>query len=140
MSSKRIDGDKLVFKFTQPTLMKFQPIEDLEEPTLEAKPGIIARLKNFFSPPKDSPKSPLKRTNSLKSENNLKALRSKPKIKFVRRLTNEHVLVGNEDQIDAMGLSGIISDFVDTQFLWSLNVKQAIVQLAVDSKSTLRSI
>lgn len=38
----------------------------------------------------------------------------KPVLKYVKRLTNEHVLLGNEDQLDAMCISGIIHEFVDT--------------------------
>ena len=60
---------------------------------------------------------------------------NKPKIKFVRRLTNEHVLVGNEDQLDAMCISGIVNDFIDTEFFWTLKIRKAIVQVAIDYKS-----
>ena len=60
----------------------------------------------------------------------------KPKIKFSKRLTNDHVLVGNEDQLDAMCISGIINDFIDTEFLWTLKIRKAIIQVAIDYKST----
>lgn len=54
----------------------------------------------------------------------------------MKRLTNEHVIVGNEDQLDAMNISGIVGEFVDTEFLWSLRLKKAIIQVSVDYKST----
>lgn len=34
-----------------------------------------------------------------------------------------------------MGIGGVINEFVDTDFLWSLNIKTAIFALAVDYKS-----
>ena len=43
-----------------------------------------------------------------------KHIAKKPLLKYVKRLTNEHVLIGNEDQIDAMSIGGIINEFVDT--------------------------
>lgn len=54
----------------------------------------------------------------------------------MKRLTNEHVLLGNEDQLDAMSIGGIVSEFVDTEFFWSLKIKKAIIQVAIDYKST----
>ena len=64
----------------------------------------------------------------------------KPILKYVKRLTNEHVLIGHEDQLDATCISGIIHEFVDTEFLWSINIKKAILQIAIDYKSIPSSI
>lgn len=66
---------------------------------------------------------------------NKKQIAKKPLLKYVKRLTNDHVLIGNEDQLDAMCISGIIHEFVDTEYLWSLNIKRAILHMAIDYKS-----
>jgi hypothetical protein len=39
-----------------------------------------------------------------------------------------------------MSISGVINDFVDTEFLWSINVKKAILHVAVDLKSKFENI
>lgn len=100
--SKRVDIEKWVSKFTNPTIMKFQPVEDLEEPEQQTKTGMFTRIRNYFSPPKQEQKGGLKRTNSITeammssgASKKAKDGKSKPKIKFVKRLTNDHVLVGN---------------------------------------------
>ncbi len=92
--------EKWASKFTNPTFMKFQPVEDLEEPDEKTSNGMFDRIRNFFSPPKSERRGSLKRVNSITDamkssgiSNNLS--KGKPKIKFVKRLTNEHVLVGN---------------------------------------------
>jgi hypothetical protein len=100
-------------------------------------------LKTFFSPPsKPKLKSPIKRMNSISPEyrSPKKITAKKPILKYVKRLTNEHVLIGNEDQLDATCISGIIHEFVDTEFLWSINIKKAILQIAIDYKSIPSSI
>jgi len=51
MTAKRSDIDRLVFKFTRPTFMKFQPIEDYEEPADDKKDNLMTRIRQFFSPP-----------------------------------------------------------------------------------------
>ena len=98
----------------------------------------MTRIRQFFSPPSRAarPPSPPKHAPAFAFNKLLnKPQSTKPRIKFVRRLTNEHILVGNEDQVDAMCLAGIISDFVDTEYLWTIRLRKAIIQVAVDSKS-----
>ena len=58
------------------------------------------------------------------------------KLKFVERLSSEHILIGNENQLDLISIAAItISNFVDTEFLFSLRFEQDIHLVAVDNKS-----
>lgn len=140
MKSKRVEAEKWAYKFTKPTIMKFQPLEDFDEPPEAASSTFFNRIKAFFSPPsKAKLRTPIKRLNSINPDQRQQAWKKtvgkKPVLKYVKRLTNEHVLVGNEDQLDAMCISGIIHEFVDTEFLWSINIKRAILHMAIDLKS-----
>ena len=57
-------------------------------------------------------------------------------LKFVERISPEHILIGNEKQVDLINISGITSSgFVDTEFLWSLNFREDIHLISVDNKS-----
>ena len=76
----------------------------------------------------DKVASPQEEANKGKGENRLR---------FVRGLTAEDVLLGNEDQLDAIQISCIIEGFVDTEFLWSLAVGAAVVGVEVDPRSKL---
>ena len=120
--------------------MKFQPAQDFDQPPEASSISFINGLKNFFSPPSRTKiRSPIKRLNSLNPDARQQLIKSnvvkKSVLKYVKRLTNQHVLLGNEDQLDAMCISGIIHEFVDTQFLWSINIKRAILHMAIDYKS-----
>lgn len=37
-------------------------------------------------------------------------------------------------------IGGIVSEFVDTEYLWSLNIKKAIYKVSIDFKSSYSSI
>ena len=72
----------------------------------------MTRIRQFFSPPAKPkrPPSPPKKDQPFAFNKILqKKEHNKPKIKFVIKLTPEHILVGNEDQVDAMNISGIIN-------------------------------
>lgn len=60
---------------------------------------------------------------------------SSNRLKFIKKLTNEHFLVGNTFKVDVMHLGGIIDEFVDTDYLWSLDFKKGLSNVAVDIKS-----
>ena len=51
------------------------------------------------------------------------------------RLTNEDILIGNEYHLDAMFVGGVLEDYIDTCYLWSINSQAAIVDVAVDQQS-----
>ncbi|CAM6005942.1 unnamed protein product [Sphagnum balticum] len=134
MKIKGVEAEKLAYRFTRLAIMKFQPQADYEEPKAQA-PGLIDRIRTYFSPPsRNRSKSPLRRLNSLASIHPVNP-QNGASLKYVRKLSNEHVLVGNEDQLDGMGLGGIVGDFVDTDFLWSINIGKAILHVTVDLKS-----
>jgi hypothetical protein len=56
-------------------------------------------------------------------------------LKYIKKLTNDHFLVGNEYRVDVMYLGGIIEDFIDTEYYWSLDFKKGISEVVVDTKS-----
>ncbi len=111
--NKRSELEKLVSKFTNPTVMKFQPAEDYDEPEEQGGTGLVNRIRNFFSPPsRPQPRAHVQRKQSITNVGDNIAKRTekeKPRIKFVKKLTSEHVLVGNEDQLDAMSIGGLIN-------------------------------
>lgn len=63
--------------------------------------------------------------------------KGKNRLQYVKRLTNEDFLVGNEDQLDGISVAGIIDGFVDTMHLWSINMNKAIHHVIVDPKSKI---
>lgn len=44
------------------------------------------------------------------------------KLKYLSSLSPEYFLIGNENQIDMIGILGIAHNFVDTDYCWSLCV------------------
>lgn len=57
-------------------------------------------------------------------------------LQFIKKLTNEHFLVGNAYRVDVMYLGGIIDEFIDTEYLWSLDFRKGIMNVAVDIKKS----
>jgi len=52
-------------------------------------------------------------------------------------MTAEHVLIGNEYQLDLINILGVNSNkFVETEYLWSLRYKDHIDHVGIDQKST----
>lgn len=91
-------------KFNQPTYMKFTPKTDFTLPTNVPNKPILSRIRNFFSPPKDTvPQSP--RQSQTKS--------TKAILLHFKALTQEDIMIGNEDQLDVVCVGGIVHDFVD---------------------------
>ena len=122
--------EQWVHKFTSPAYMKFTPKEDFQLPQNNPQQSVFNKIRNYFSPPKHTPSSPnsstLKKPNQQKTGNTLT---------FLKKLSSEDVLIGNEDQLDAIWVGGVVQDFVDTEFRWSINLGQAILHVAVDVKS-----
>jgi hypothetical protein len=57
------------------------------------------------------------------------------KLKYLSSLSPEYFLIGNENQIDMIGILGIAHNFVDTDYCWSLSVFGPIDCLAVEPRS-----
>lgn len=49
-------------------------------------------------------------------------------------------MIGNETQIDAIWLGGVIDDFIDTEHIWSLNINKPILNVCIDAKSKIKLI
>lgn len=58
------------------------------------------------------------------------------RLKFTVCISNEHFLIGNENQLDMIGFGSIAHDFVDTDYYWSLGLRGPIENVIVDSKRT----
>jgi hypothetical protein len=56
-------------------------------------------------------------------------------LKFLEKLSDEHLLIGNEYQLNLLDLSGIQEDFVGTSSGWSIAEDEPITQIFVMSKS-----
>ena len=97
MKLKREESDQWAYQFTAPAIMKFQPVEDYEDPTEKPKQGLMDRFTRMLSPPSKPvrAKSPIKRMASLGLGSRVKKELRKGGMKPVLRLTSEHVLVGN---------------------------------------------
>ena len=120
--------------------MKFQPKEDFELPQDTRSNSILGRIKNFFSPPKPAVAQIQPSTISHASQPSQISNNNRAKLRFIKKLTNEDVLIGNEDQLDVISIGGIVQNFVDTEFRWSLNIRKAIVQVGIDQRSMNLSI
>lgn len=57
------------------------------------------------------------------------------KLKYLSSLSPEYFLIGNENQIDMIGILGIAHNFVDTDYCWSLSDIGPIECLAVEPRS-----
>lgn len=53
----------------------------------------------------------------------------------MEKITSEHFLIGNQNQIDLVFIGGVVGNFIDTESLWELNISKPIKNLAIDSKS-----
>lgn len=58
------------------------------------------------------------------------------KLKFAERISPEHLLIGNELQVDLISIASITTgNFVDTEHLWSLSYDENIHLVNVDNRS-----
>lgn len=55
---------------------------------------------------------------------------------YLEKITSETFLIGNQNQLDLITISGIYDNLIDTDVNWSLNLRKKIKKLAVDIKST----
>lgn len=62
-----------------------------------------------------------------------------PQLKFARKLTAEHILIGNQNQLDLISLHFSSHTFLDTEHLWSINIDSPIELISVDVKSKIGS-
>lgn len=44
------------------------------------------------------------------------------KLKFLEKISEEHFVIGNEYQLDLIKIGGIIDNFVDVEYKWSINI------------------
>jgi hypothetical protein len=56
---------------------------------------------------------------------------------YLEKITIDTFLIGNQNQLDLITISGIYDNIIDTDINWSLNLQKKIKKLAVDTKSTL---
>jgi hypothetical protein len=61
----------------------------------------------------------------------------KNRLRFLEKLTMDHILIGNEHQLDLFDISCIHNKFVDTEYLWSMKCNVSIDLLTIDLKSTV---
>jgi hypothetical protein len=43
------------------------------------------------------------------------------RLTFVIELMQHHFLIGNENQLDMISVGGLVNEFVDVEFFWSLS-------------------
>ncbi len=56
-------------------------------------------------------------------------------IKHLHKLTNEHFIIGDQDQLDVINVNCIVNDYIDSETIWSLNIGKKIIIVVVDIKS-----
>lgn len=61
-------------------------------------------------------------------------------LKYLQKITIDTFLIGNQNQLDLITISGIYDNSIDTDLNWSLNLHKKITKLAVDNRSTFNSI
>ena len=56
---------------------------------------------------------------------------------YLEKITIDTFLIGNQNQLDLITISGIYDNSIDTDFNWSFNLHKKIIKLAVDNRSML---
>jgi hypothetical protein len=62
------------------------------------------------------------------------------KLKYLEKLSSEHLLIGNQYQLDMLKVQTLKNSFIDVDYKWSICPSQIITSLSVDPKCTLGSI
>lgn len=134
--NKSRDSRKIVYDFHSPIMMKFKPPSICMES--ETKTSSVLSMITSFSWLSNKRKED---SDGLSSEKNQRQSNSQSltsfsnPLKFIKQLTNEHFLVGNQYKVDVMHIGAIIDDFIDTEYMWSLDFKKGISNITVDIKS-----
>lgn len=128
---------KVVYKLTAPTLMKFRPERTPEEPSSATLIGRIKSLSKYFSRQDKSRADSLRKsTESLSGVQGGRVTEGeKEGLQFLFRMDAETFLIGNARQLDAIGVS-TVDDYVESEQLWSLRGNSPFLQLLVDDRST----
>ena len=57
------------------------------------------------------------------------------RIKYLFSLNQNFFLIGNENQLDLIGINGASIGFLDTEYFWSINLNEQIQNISIDTKS-----
>ena len=115
--------ERVVYKLTHNTAMKFRPEKDAEEGSF-----LVSRIKSLsklFS-----------RGDTATSREGGSSLKKGPAyspLQFLHRLEHDSYLIGNGLQLDAISIS-VIDDYIETEHLWSFRAGQPILKLLVDDR------
>ena len=133
---KNLNPQRTVYNFISPTKMKFRSPNKATDSDIK-QPSVLTKIKSL-----SWLASPVKQHSKISTSDNqnsaLNTTQGSPipsPLKYIKKLTNDHFLVGNEYRVDVMYLGGIIEDFIDTEYCWSLDFKKGISEVVVDMKS-----
>ena len=59
------------------------------------------------------------------------------RLKYCTRLTMEHIMIGNKNQIDIIAICQSTRSYLDAEFLWSLEIEYPIELVTNDMRSNL---
>ncbi len=57
------------------------------------------------------------------------------KLTFLFNIGKDSFLVGNENKIDLISIEGYHHGFVDTKYLWSIDINKPIEKISINAKS-----
>lgn len=134
MDEQKTKNAKWVKTITNFAQMRFTPQRILNKQTKNANNKLVDRIKSFV------PWPPVTRSSSKKTEEETLAEtdppeQARPQLKYARRLTAEHVLIGNQNQLDLISVHSATLTFLQTEYVWSMNPDYPIDYLSIDSKS-----
>lgn len=56
-------------------------------------------------------------------------------LKYCLRLTMEHIIIGNKNQIDIISINKATRTYLDSDYLWSLSINMPIDLLTSETRS-----
>lgn len=112
--------------------MRFAPEQTYERDVGRGSERLVERIKTMM--PWASPEVPL--PNGLEGEDRSLAEASLPQLHFARKLTSEHLLIGNQNQLDLISIHSATHSALYTEYLWSISIDGPIDLICVDAKST----
>ena len=136
MDEQKAKSNKMVSTITNFAQMRFTPEHIYEQKTNKANDKLVEKIKTMmpWSPRANSQGAYLNKEESEQLDAFQEGL---PQLHFARKLTAEHILIGNNNQLDLISIHSATLTFLETDYLWSINIGDSIDLICVDTKSKL---
>ena len=132
MDERKTKNAKLVHTLTEFAQMRFSPQRIYTEHLGKANSKLVEKIKSMWS--SNLSQEEVASVEESSEEGNTLD-QDLPQLKFARKLNAEHILIGNQNQMDLISIHSATRNFLDTEHLWSINIGSPIDLISVDVKS-----